>query len=43
MPELPYEVKLQLLKQVKDMKTLKNICSIDGFEDICKENWDRNC
>lgn len=37
---LPYEMKLEMLKQIKDIDILQNICSTSkSFRDICKQNW----
>lgn len=37
---LPYDMKLEVLKQIKDLDILRNICSTSkSFRDICKQNW----
>lgn len=37
---LPYDMKLEVLKQIKDIDVLRSICSTSkSFRDICKQNW----
>ena len=40
MDKLPYEVKLSILKNIKDIDVLKSICaSSKEYRAVCKENW----
>jgi hypothetical protein len=37
---LPYEMKLDILKKIDNMDLLRNMCSSSKtFRDVCKENW----
>lgn len=40
MDDLPYEIQLQILKNIDSIDLLKSICSSSkSFRRICKENW----
>lgn len=40
MDQLPYEVKLSILKEINDIDVLKSICaSSKEYRAVCKENW----
>jgi len=40
MEQLPYEVKLSILKEINDIDVLKSICaSSKEYRAVCKKNW----